>query len=71
MNRLVKLCLVPAVLLTAAIFSSPSSANAGYGYGYGYSYGYRPVYVKHYAPTYYHHYTPTYVAPSYFGGFCY
>ena len=70
MNRLVKLCLVPAILLTAAIFSSPSSANAGYGYGYGHNYGYRPVYVKrYYAPAY--HYAPAYVAPSYFGGFCY
>jgi hypothetical protein len=69
MKRLVKLALVPAVLLVAALASSPSTANAGYGYGYGW---HRPYHVhKVYVPTYYKVYTPIYCPPVYNYGYGY
>jgi hypothetical protein len=72
MNRLVKLCLVPAFMLVA--FASTQSADAGYGHGH--HYGHRPHYVRHYAPKVF---VPVYVpkvivVPQYghcHGGFCY
>lgn len=66
MKRLIKICLVPAVMLAAAVFASPKSADASYGCGYGYGF-YRPYYYNsYYFPSYYNYY-PTYG----YGGFCY
>jgi hypothetical protein len=70
MNRLVKLCVLSAVMIAASMFAAPK-AEAGYGYGYGYgyrsySYGYN-YYKPYYAPAY--RYVPSY---NYgYGGFCY
>ena len=69
MKRLLKLVAIPAVMVAASVFATPSTASAGWGYGYGHSYGYRPYVKHHYTPSYY---TPSYYSyPVYYGGFCY
>jgi hypothetical protein len=65
MMRLVKFCLVPAVMLAGFALAAPK-ADAGYGYGYGY----RPYYYNYYRPYYYNYYTPYYFN-SYGYGFGY
>jgi hypothetical protein len=63
MKRLVKICLVPAVMLAAFAFGAPK-AEAGFGYGY-----YRPYYYYNYYPSYYNYYTPYYYNYGYGYGY--
>ena len=72
MSRLVKLCVLSAVMVAASMFAAPKSAEA-HGYGYGHSY-YRPSYsyynyYRPYVPVY-KVYIPTY-SYGYYGGYGY
>jgi hypothetical protein len=71
MSRLVKLCVLSAVMIAASVFAAPKSAEA-HGYGYGYGYGFRPYYYNYYRPyvPVYKVYIPTY-SYGYYGGYGY